>query len=80
MESCKTLVSFATKYYQERCHPRYINSFSKIQMRNLASFLLPSILGLVAGIGHGITSHNQDLPFSLADQVVESVSSQHFSN
>jgi len=49
-------------------------------MKNLASFLLPSILGLVAGVGHGITSHNQDLPFSLADQVVESVSGQHFSN
>ena len=49
-------------------------------MRNLASFLLPSILGLVAGIGHGITSHNQDLPFSLADQVLESVAGQQFSN
>ncbi len=43
-------------------------------MRNLAPYLLPSILGLVAGIGHGITSHNQNLPFSLADQVIESVS------
>lgn len=49
-------------------------------MKNLASFLLPSILGLVAGIGHGVTSHNQDLPFSLADQVVESVSGQQYSN
>ena len=42
-------------------------------MKNLASFILPSVLGLVAGIGHGITSHHQDLPFSLAEQVVESV-------
>lgn len=42
-------------------------------MKNLASYLLPSVLGLVAGIGHGIASHYQDLPFSLADQVIESV-------
>ena len=42
-------------------------------MKNLASFVLPSILGLVAGIGHGITSHQQDLPFSLADQAIESI-------
>jgi hypothetical protein len=42
-------------------------------MNNWALFLLPSILGLVAGIGHGISSHCQDLPFSLADQVIEVV-------
>ena len=42
-------------------------------MKNLASFVLPSILGLVAGIGHGVASHQQELPFSLADQVIESV-------
>lgn len=42
-------------------------------MKNWASLVLPSILGLVAGIGHGISSHYQDLPFSLADQVIESV-------
>ena len=42
-------------------------------MKNLTSFILPSIIGLVAGIGHGITSHQQELPFSLAEQVVESV-------
>lgn len=42
-------------------------------MKDLASLLLPAILGLAAGIGHGITSHHQELPFSLADQVVESI-------
>ncbi|WP_019508458.1 hypothetical protein [Pleurocapsa sp. PCC 7319] len=42
-------------------------------MKSLASLLLPSILGFVAGIGHGITSHHQDLPFSLSEQVIESV-------
>ena len=45
-------------------------------MKNLAALILPSVLGLVAGIGHGVTSHNQDLPFSLADQVIESVTIQ----
>ncbi len=42
-------------------------------MKNLAPYLVPSILGLIAGIGHGIASHFQELPFSLADQVIESV-------
>jgi hypothetical protein len=42
-------------------------------MNNWVSFLFPSILGLLAGIGHGISSHYQDLPFSLADQVIEVV-------
>ncbi|WP_319418930.1 hypothetical protein [Pleurocapsa sp. FMAR1] len=48
----------------------------KVVMRNLAAYILPSILGLVAGIGHGITSHNQNLPFSLSDQLIESVTGQ----
>ena len=47
-------------------------------MKSLASFILPSILGLVAGVGHGIASHHQELPFSLADQVVESVQGDVF--
>ena len=42
-------------------------------MNNWVSLLLSSILGLTAGIGHGITSHYQDLPVSLAEQVIESV-------
>ncbi|MDJ0571875.1 MAG: hypothetical protein QNJ53_22910 [Pleurocapsa sp. MO_192.B19] len=42
-------------------------------MNNWASLLIPAILGLTAGIGHGITAHHQDLPFSLAEQVIESV-------
>ena len=49
-------------------------------MRNLASFILPSVLGLVAGVGHGIISHNQDLPFSLAEQVIESVQGERSFN
>lgn len=42
-------------------------------MNNWASFVLPSLLGLVAGIGHGFATHYQDLPLSLAEQVIESV-------
>lgn len=42
-------------------------------MKNLAPYTVPLVLGLIAGIGHGIASHFQELPFSLADQVIESV-------
>lgn len=49
-------------------------------MRNLASFVLPSFLGLVAGVGHGIISHHQDFPFSLAEQVIESVQGERSFN
>ncbi|NJN72326.1 MAG: hypothetical protein HC799_05660 [Limnothrix sp. RL_2_0] len=40
-------------------------------MNNLASLALPAVLGLIAGIGHGIVSHHADLPFSLAEQITE---------
>jgi len=43
-------------------------------MNNLASLILPAIIGLVSGIGHGITSHNLDLPLSLTDQLIPSSS------
>ena len=49
-------------------------------MRNLASFVLPSFLGLIAGIGHGVVSHHQDLPFSLAEQVIESIQEERSFN
>ena len=42
-------------------------------MNNLASLVLPAFLGLIAGIGHGITSHYQELPFSLSEQVLQSL-------
>ena len=44
-------------------------------MKNLASLVLPAVIGLVAGIGHGVTSHNLDLPFSLTDQLILSSTS-----
>ena len=40
---------------------------------NWASLLLPGILGLITGIGHGINSHYQELPFALTEQVVQSL-------
>ena len=43
-------------------------------MNNLASLVLPAIIGLVTGIGHGITSHYLEMPFSLSEQVTSSVS------
>ena len=50
-------------------------------MNNIASLLLPSVFGLIAGIGHGISSHYQDLPFSLTDQVLQSITvEQYFNN
>ncbi|MGK7896415.1 MAG: hypothetical protein AB4372_23065 [Xenococcus sp. (in: cyanobacteria)] len=45
-------------------------------MNNFASLLLPAVIGLVSGIGHGITSHYLDLPFSLTEQIFPTVTSQ----
>ena len=38
-------------------------------MKSLTSLVLPAIVGLVTGIGHGITSHHLELPFSLTEQI-----------
>ncbi len=43
-------------------------------MNSVASLILPAIIGLLAGVGHGVTSHQQDLPFSLTEQVLQSMS------
>lgn len=39
-------------------------------MNGLSSFFLPAVLGLMAGIGHGVFSHNADLPVSLSEQLL----------
>ena len=44
-------------------------------MNNFASLLLPAVIGLVSGIGHGITSHYLDLPFSLTEQLFPAANS-----
>jgi hypothetical protein len=43
-------------------------------MNNQVSLLIASIFGLVAGMSHGVVSHYQELPFSLSEQVIESIS------
>lgn len=45
-------------------------------MNNLTSLVLPAVLGLIAGIGHGMNSHYQELPFSLTEQIVQSVAAE----
>ena len=41
-------------------------------MNSLASLFLPALFGLMAGIGHGVVAHHNDLPFSLTEQVFTS--------
>ncbi len=47
-------------------------------MNNTASLILASIFGLVAGMSHGVVSHDRDLPFSLSEQVIESINGDRF--
>ncbi|MEM6445058.1 MAG: hypothetical protein AAFY57_12440 [Cyanobacteria bacterium J06642_2] len=39
-------------------------------MTQLKSLFLPAMLGLVAGVGHGIVTHYAGLPLSLVEQFV----------
>ena len=48
-------------------------NYQQNNMNNVASLILPAIIGLLAGVGHGVTSHQQDLPFSLTEQVLQSM-------
>ncbi|MDE5075122.1 MAG: hypothetical protein O4749_03290 [Trichodesmium sp. St5_bin2_1] len=36
---------------------------------SLVYLVPPAILGLITGIGHGVLSHQTDLPISIVDQV-----------
>ena len=47
-------------------------------MNDRTSLIIASILGLVAGMGHGVVSHVQELPLSLSQQVVESLTEGKF--
>ena len=40
-------------------------------MNNLVALILPAALGLIAGISHGVVSHQADLPMSLNDQITQ---------
>ena len=39
-------------------------------MDNLKSLILPAFLGLVAGVAHGVISHQAKLPMSLTEQLI----------
>ncbi|MGC1310384.1 MAG: hypothetical protein WA885_24405 [Phormidesmis sp.] len=43
-------------------------------MNQLASLILPAVLGLVAGVSHGLVSHYADLPMSLSEQMTSPLS------
>ncbi|MEL6910332.1 MAG: hypothetical protein AAFR62_13495 [Cyanobacteria bacterium J06629_2] len=47
-------------------------------MNEKASLLIAAVFGLVAGMSHGVVSHYQELPFSLSQQVIESISGESF--
>lgn len=47
-------------------------------MNNFASLVLPAVFGLIAGIGHGISSHYQELPFSLSEQILQPFTSEPY--
>lgn len=49
-----------------------------MQMKDSTSLIVASIFGLVAGIGHGVVSHIQELPFSLSEQALESLKQDNF--
>ncbi|NEQ34001.1 MAG: hypothetical protein F6K04_23930 [Leptolyngbya sp. SIO4C5] len=36
----------------------------------MASLVLPALVGLLAGVGHGVMSHQANLPLSLGQQMV----------
>lgn len=45
-------------------------------MNNWTYFIFPALLGLIAGVGHGVICHNQELPLSLTEQFLQSVVSE----
>ncbi|MEL6579763.1 MAG: hypothetical protein AAFQ14_08425 [Cyanobacteria bacterium J06621_12] len=47
-------------------------------MNNQASLLIAAVFGLIAGMSHGVVSHYQELPFSLSEQVIESINGDSF--
>jgi len=40
-------------------------------MNSAASLIYATLIGLMAGIGHGFVAHNADLPLSLTDQFLQ---------
>ena len=44
-------------------------------MNNFSFLILPALLGLIAGAGHGVVAHYADLPMSLGDQFLRPLQS-----
>jgi len=42
-------------------------------MSHLKYLILPALLGLVAGMGHGFIAHSANLPVSLTDQFFQAL-------
>ena len=40
-------------------------------MNSLTSLVFPAVLGLIAGVGHGIISHQAGFPLSLTEQFLQ---------
>lgn len=40
-------------------------------MNSLTSLMFPAVLGLMAGVSHGIISHHAGFPLSLTDQFIQ---------
>lgn len=38
-------------------------------MKSLSFLMMPALIGLLAGVAHGIVSHRADLPVDLGEQV-----------
>lgn len=47
-----------------------------VDMPNLAFLMGPALVGLIAGISHGIVSHQADLPLSLTDQLLQPLANE----
>ncbi|MEL6902803.1 MAG: hypothetical protein AAFP07_17835, partial [Cyanobacteria bacterium J06606_4] len=49
----------------------HADAASGVLMEKLHSFLLPALLGLVAGFSHGLVTHYMELPNSLGDPLMQ---------
>jgi hypothetical protein len=43
----------------------------RFPMQHIASLVLPAVIGLLAGLGHGFIAHQAHLPMALGDQVAQ---------
>lgn len=48
-------------------------------MKSFGFLIMPALVGLVAGIAHGVISHQTGLPLGLVEQLSQVVESEHIS-